>query len=70
MQLVEVKSMTDICKCKAANCPLKETCYRWLAADGKYQAYFIVDKPSENCREYWKVTSPEEVERLNRVWRD
>lgn len=30
--------MVDITKCKNADCPIKESCYRWLAPDGEMQS--------------------------------
>ena len=33
--------MADITKCKGTDCPLKETCYRFLAMEVLRQSYFI-----------------------------
>ena len=65
--------MTDICKCNNKNCKIRNSCYRFLADDSDYQAYFIVDKVVDNendCNEYWKVTNDKEIERLNKLWAD
>jgi hypothetical protein len=32
--------MADISKCVGRNCSIKDTCYRYLAKDGYWQAYF------------------------------
>ena len=47
--------MADITKCKGTDCPLKETCYRFLAMEGLRQSYFI-DVPFKDgkCKKYWK----------------
>lgn len=31
--------MADITKCIGTNCPLKSSCYRYLATDSVYQSY-------------------------------
>ena len=48
--------MADITKCKGTGCPLKETCYRFLAMEGLRQSYFI-DIPFKDgkCEYYWKI---------------
>jgi hypothetical protein len=49
--------MPDITMCSGADCPLKETCYRFKAMANIYgQAYF--SKPpyiDEGCEYYWKA---------------
>lgn len=50
--------MTDIAKCKGGDCPLKETCYRYIAPADEYaQSYFVdppYDKEKEECEYYWE----------------
>ncbi len=33
--------MADITKCEGHECPLKDSCYRYLVSEGMRQAYFI-----------------------------
>ena len=48
--------MADITKCKGTDCPLKETCYRFLAMVGLIQSYFK-DVPFKDgkCEYYWNI---------------
>ena len=50
--------MSDITKCKGENCPLKETCWRFLAPEERlYQSYFLgipYSKEKEKCEYYWE----------------
>ena len=48
--------MADITKCKGTNCPLKESCYRFLAMESLRQSYFT-DVPFKDgkCEHYWKI---------------
>lgn len=48
--------MSDITKCSGFLCPLRETCYRYLAPTGTWQSYFL-GVPYENgeCNEYWEI---------------
>ena len=48
--------MADITKCKGINCPLKESCYRFLAMVSLRQSYFT-DVPFKDgkCEYYWKI---------------
>lgn len=50
--------MSDITKCKGENCPLKETCERYLAPINKYwQSYFTkipYNFENKTCNMYWK----------------
>lgn len=48
--------MADITKCRGTGCPLKETCYRFLAKEGLRQSYFIeVHYKNNNCKYYWNI---------------
>lgn len=65
--------MSDISMCDNPNCAIKEFCFRHLATPSNYQAYFIIDKVvdnSDDCDEFWECTSKEQLDRLNRQWRD
>lgn len=48
--------MSDITMCSGDNCPLKETCYRYLAPKSEYQSYFIDAPVTKNgkCLYYWE----------------
>ena len=61
--------MADITMCNNKKCPVKETCYRYLAAPSQYQSYFIINT-EEKCDEYWKCTSKEQREKLDKQWSD
>ena len=49
--------MSDITKCKGENCPLKETCWRFLAPEERlYQSYFLgipYSKEKKECEYFW-----------------
>lgn len=61
--------MTDITMCQSADCPVKESCYRYRAKADNYQYYFTGIQPSEKgCGMYWKVSSEEEIDKLNKEW--
>lgn len=51
--------MPDITMCGGAECPLKESCYRFTATPSEYsQSYFIdppYDKEYETCGHYWEI---------------
>ena len=48
--------MADITKCRGTNCPLKESCYRFLAKDSFRQSYFIyVPFKYGKCNYYWNI---------------
>jgi len=54
--------MADITMCNGKECTMRNTCYRFKAARGEYQAYFTesphkdkVDEYSNTiCEYYWK----------------
>jgi hypothetical protein len=61
--------MTDICKCKGTDCPLKENCYRFTAkSDDVYQSYFV-DPPIKDskCDMYWGETQKEILNQLKNI---
>ena len=49
--------MTDITKCEGTNCPLKETCFRFLAQSNEFRQSFFstipYDAQNKKCVEYW-----------------
>ena len=54
--------MADITMCNGEGCTMRNTCYRFKAARGEYQAYFT-ESPHNNkvdednntiCEYYWK----------------
>lgn len=57
--------MPDISMCKNDTCPLKNTCYRFIATPNEYvQQYddFKYDEKS-GCDYYWKIDYNGKVER-------
>jgi hypothetical protein len=60
--------MTDITKCSNKDCPLKNTCFRFLAKDGYWQSYSDF-KPKEDgtCEHYWKCKTKKETKLLNKI---
>jgi len=51
--------MTDITKCEGTNCPLKETCFRFLAQSNEFRQSFFdtipYDTQNKKCVEYWAI---------------
>lgn len=51
--------MTDITKCSGVGCPIKRTCYRYVASgDLHYQSYFTrvpYDSKNLKCEYYWST---------------
>ena len=51
--------MADITMCEGNNCPLKETCKRYLSLVNQYsQSYYMeipYDFEKEECDQYWKI---------------
>lgn len=65
--------MSDISMCDNPNCSIKDFCFRHLAKASNYQTYFVIDKVvdnSDDCDKFWECTSEEQLEKLNRQWRD
>jgi hypothetical protein len=55
--------MPDISMCLSQTCPLRATCYRFLATPDHYQTYASF-KPDEggNCSHYWPIkTKPDDT---------
>ena len=50
--------MSDITKCKGTNCPLKNTCYRYISATNLGWQAWLIDVPfkeDNTCELYWKT---------------
>ena len=63
--------MADITMCKNENCPVKDTCFRYLATPSQYQAYYVFDENSnEPCDSYWECETEEILNKFNKMWRD
>jgi len=58
--------MPDISMCRNIFCPLKDSCYRYLAEPGFFQSYASF-KPDEkgNCDFYWPIEIDESKEIKN-----
>lgn len=39
----------DICRCIASNCPIAETCARFVVPGGEWTGYADLSKPREEC---------------------
>lgn len=57
--------MSDISMCKNLNCPLRESCYRFLAEPSYYQTYAGFEYKDGDCDHYWPVTRPNENKEEN-----
>lgn len=65
--------MVDIAKCNNKNCAIRYSCFRFLATPSEYQSYLLIDKEVETleaCASYWPCKTQEELNKLNRAWRD
>lgn len=60
--------MTDISKCYGKDCDKKDTCFRYLAKEGYWQAYIAMDdlEKIKNCDLYWPIHSEEELNRFQK----
>lgn len=61
--------MPNIWKCNGEGCPLKQTCWRFLAVDSEFRQSYFVTQPIKNgkCDQYWKVELKYETKiKLNR----
>lgn len=68
--------MPDITMCKGNDCPLKESCFRYLATPvilynthyPDYQSYFTdppFNKETNTCDNYWEARSKSQIKRLD-----
>ena len=56
--------MPDISMCKNTECPLKNTCYRFIATPSEYlQSYGDFKYDEKNgCDYYWKIDKKNEIQ--------
>lgn len=53
--------MPDITMCKGEDCPLKDSCYRYVATPSEYRQSFFIEVPfieepdGTSCEYYWKA---------------
>jgi hypothetical protein len=50
--------MPDITMCDGQDCPMKDTCHRYLAKPSEYRQSYFVEVPLEKdgtCKHYWEV---------------
>lgn len=62
--------MADITKCKDSVCPMKNTCYRFMADENdKWQSYFAQSPKNEDgtCSMYWSDGSKILIEQLKKI---
>jgi len=56
----EVK-MADISMCRGGDCPLKKSCYRFLAKPSELQSYTTPPFKDGKCEIYWE-NDPKKIE--------
>jgi hypothetical protein len=55
--------MPDITLCKGKNCPLKETCHRYLAKPFEFRQSYFMEPPFQivegepKCDYYWEINN-------------
>ena len=52
------RKMVDISKCEGKECPIKETCYRYISKPDKFWRSYIstpYNKETNTCDYYWKT---------------
>jgi hypothetical protein len=61
--------MTDICKCKGTDCPLKENCYRFTAKSNDLHQSYFVNPPIKDgkCDMFWGETQKEILNQLENI---
>lgn len=63
--------MPDISMCKNETCPLKETCYRFMASPSKYGQSYSNFTPKTSldgktkCEYHWEIQSLNKNEKTN-----
>jgi len=69
--------MSDISKCMGGDCPLKDTCYRYLAPTHPTYQSWLNSVPYDNgCDFYWEMkrglpmSEEEEMSRFKKVLTD
>lgn len=56
--------MTDITMCLNATCPLRETCYRFIASCDDFQSYASFEYKDGKCPDYIEAKAKSQVRRL------
>lgn len=53
--------MTDITKCGGYGCPMKESCWRYIAPDGARQSYadLTIYRKGDSCEMYYTKSKTE-----------
>jgi hypothetical protein len=63
-------AMTDITKCTGEDCPLKETCYRFIAPSEMYQSFFMTPHVKNGkCEYYWGEASQSTYDQLKEIFK-
>ena len=58
--------MPDISLCSGEGCPMKDTCYRFVAKPGEWQSYFTAPPIKDGaCDKYVEAWSKSQVRRLD-----
>lgn len=60
--------MVDIAMCRRKDCPMKNTCFRYLAFPDERQTYLLIEKPilDEECEYYWRCRDKKELQLMNK----
>ena len=57
--------MPDISMCKNESCPLKKSCYRYLAIPFKpVQCYREFEYKDDKCENYWRVQAGQRIDKV------
>lgn len=64
--------MAEITKCPGGDCPLKEKCYRFTAANSFHQSYlstppFIIENGKPQCKMFWGESADLLFEQLKAI---
>ena len=61
--------MSDISKCQAIGCPLKEKCVRFKSESSEYQSYLAITPynfKTRDCKFYWSFKMEQKLKMVNR----
>lgn len=61
--------MSDITMCFGGDCPVKESCYRFMAEPNEYRQAYFSAPPFEKstCKMYWGKGSEDIFNQLNNI---
>ena len=61
--------MSDITKCDGTDCPIKESCYRYIAIANEYGQSTFVTPPFKDgdCEMFWGDNSEQIYEQLKEI---